>query len=32
MIVSPVRYQKEASDNALSIFRYALKQIEDCAR
>lgn len=28
MIVSPVRYQKEASDNALSIFRYALKQIE----
>ena len=28
MIVSPVRYQKEASDNALSIFSYALKQIE----
>lgn len=28
MIVSPNRYQKEASDNALSIFRYALQQIE----
>ena len=28
MIVSPSRYQKEASDNALSIFRYALQQIE----
>lgn len=28
MIVSPSRYQKEAKDNALSIFRYALKQIE----
>ena len=28
MIVSPCRYQKEAKDNALSIFRYALKQIE----
>lgn len=28
MIVSPCRYQKEACDNALSIFRYALKQIE----
>ncbi|MDP2805230.1 MAG: DEAD/DEAH box helicase family protein, partial [Gallionellaceae bacterium] len=28
MIVSPSRYQKEACDNALSIFRYALKQIE----
>ncbi len=29
MIVSPSKYQKEAKDNALSIFRYALKQIED---
>ncbi len=28
MIVSPVKYQKEASDNALSIFRYALQQID----
>ena len=28
MIVSPCRYQKEAKDNALSIFRYALQQIE----
>jgi len=28
MIVSPVRYQKEATDNALSIFRFALQQIE----
>lgn len=28
MIVTPVRYQKEATDNALSIFRYALQQIE----
>lgn len=28
MIVSPVRYQQEATDNALSIFRYALQQIE----
>lgn len=28
MIVSPSRYQKEAKDNALSIFRYALQQIE----
>lgn len=28
MIVSPSRYQKDASDNALSIFRYALQQIE----
>jgi superfamily II DNA or RNA helicase len=28
MIVSPVKYQKEAGDNALSIFRYALQQIE----
>lgn len=28
MIVSPSRYQKEACDNALFIFRYALKQIE----
>ena len=28
MIVSPSRYQKEATDNALSIFRYALTQIE----
>jgi superfamily II DNA or RNA helicase len=28
MIVSPSRYQKEACDNTLSIFRYALKQIE----
>lgn len=28
MIVSPSRYQKDAKDNALSIFRYALKQIE----
>lgn len=28
MMVSPCRYQKEATDNALSIFRYALKQIE----
>jgi superfamily II DNA or RNA helicase len=28
MIVSPSRYQKEACDNALSIFRYALQQIE----
>ncbi len=28
MIVSPSKYQKEAKDNALSIFRYALKQIE----
>jgi type III restriction enzyme len=28
MIVSPSRYQKEAKDNALSIFRYALRQIE----
>ena len=28
MIVSPCKYQKEATDNALSIFRYALKQIE----
>lgn len=28
MIVSPSRYQKEAKDNALSIFRYALKQIQ----
>lgn len=28
MIVSPCRYQKEAKDNTLSIFRYALQQIE----
>ncbi len=28
MIVSSSRYQKDARDNALSIFRYALKQIE----
>ena len=28
MIVSPSRYQKDAKENALSIFRYALKQIE----
>ena len=28
MIVSPSRYQKDARDNALSIFRYALQQIE----
>lgn len=28
MIVSPSKYQKEATDNALSIFRYALQQIE----
>ncbi len=28
MIVSPSRYQKEAKDNALSIFRYAFQQIE----
>jgi type III restriction enzyme len=28
MMVSPCKYQKEATDNALSIFRYALKQIE----
>lgn len=28
MIVSPSGYQKEATDNALSIFRYALTQIE----
>lgn len=28
MIVTPCTYQKEATDNALSIFRYALKQIE----
>jgi type III restriction enzyme len=28
MIVSPSKYQKEAKDNALSIFRYALQQIE----
>ena len=28
MIVSASKYQKEAKDNALSIFRYALKQIE----
>lgn len=28
MIVSPVTYQREATDNALSIFRYALTQIE----
>jgi len=28
MIVSPCRYQKDAKDNALSIFRYALQQIE----
>ena len=28
MIVSPSRYQKDAKDNTLSIFRYALKQIE----
>ena len=28
MIVSPSRYQKDAKDNALSIFRYALQQIE----
>jgi len=28
MIVSPNRYQKDAKDNALSIFRYALQQIE----
>jgi len=28
MIVSPNRYQKDARDNALSIFRYALQQIE----
>lgn len=28
MIVSPCRYQKDACDNALSIFRYALQQIE----
>ena len=28
MIVSPSRYQQEATDNALSIFRYALQQIE----
>ena len=27
-MVSPSRYQKDAKDNALSIFRYALKQIE----
>lgn len=27
MIVSPCKYQKEATDNALSIFRYALQQI-----
>lgn len=28
MIVSPSRYQKDAKENALSIFRYALEQIE----
>jgi len=28
VIVSPSRYQKDAKENALSIFRYALKQIE----
>lgn len=28
MIVSPSRYQKDAKDNALSIFSYALQQIE----
>lgn len=28
MIFTPCTYQKEATDNALSIFRYALKQIE----
>ena len=28
MIVSPSRYQKDAKDNTLSIFRYALQQIE----
>lgn len=28
MIVSPCRYQKEAKDNTLSIFRYALQQID----
>jgi len=28
MIVSPNRYQKDAKDNALSIFRYGLQQIE----
>ncbi|MGD9787475.1 MAG: DEAD/DEAH box helicase [Sulfuricellaceae bacterium] len=28
MIVSPCTYQREATDNALSIFRYALTQIE----
>lgn len=28
MIVSPTRYQKEAKDNALAIFRYAMQQIE----
>lgn len=28
MMVSPCRYQKDAKDNALSIFRYALQQIE----
>lgn len=28
MIVSPSMYQKDARDNALSIFRYALQQIE----
>ncbi|NBQ68860.1 MAG: DEAD/DEAH box helicase [Nitrosomonadaceae bacterium] len=28
MIVSPSRYQKDAKDNVLHIFRYALQQIE----
>lgn len=28
ILLSPVRYQQEATDNALSIFRYALNQIE----
>jgi superfamily II DNA or RNA helicase len=28
VIVSPCKYQQEATDNALSIFRYALQQIE----
>lgn len=28
MIVSPIRYQKEATENALAIFRYALQQFE----
>jgi len=28
MIVSPSRYQKDAKDNVLHIFRYALEQIE----